>query len=537
MQVFSHPMTSKALQGLQSNFAAKLLFVNVATMAVPRTIIDYQRNKYAGQETGFYEGYSLFSNYAMPGLLALGTASVLKKFNNPFKVNTSSWVSNESIEALAQHYRVALKDSQKAAVPQKQTALAKIEAKTQINSKDTRECFLKQTLSHLQGKRAIDGSLTRLSPELVNNFAQELEALAPGQKPDLALARRIGEALGSYDRVELLPHASGLHALAGGKSLALQPQKFLEHLSSLSHEFKKAGNSTDLDRISQKLCRGNIIKAVVSLSVVASLGFFAQFINKWITRKRTGQTGFVGTMNFSSVSQPSASHQSQPSATQSPSFAGLASSQFLPTAEQLKYVIYPAGIFGKMLASRSLDELRETSIKASFAYFNLLFIPNIVENMVAHAAGHPHAFSKTPNLEPFPENSGIWARSKRYFQTVNRSTVRSYEDLAIYAQQLGKKLSTASDTELAQELKTLLRKPESLMAELKTLKTPMMREKAVAEAVMSQLRGVKNKAVLAGLFYSALTLGVGLNLLNIYITNRKHRRDNNAMFDQKEQFA
>jgi hypothetical protein len=210
---------------------------------------------------------------------------------------------------------------------------------------------------------------------------------------------------------------------------------------------------------------------------------------------------------------------------QEPTFGGFASNQFLPNVDQLKYIIYPAGIIGKMLASRSIDELRETAIKAGFAYFNLLFIPNLVENVVAYAAGKHHIFSRKPDLAPLTADSGLWTKTKYYFKSVNQAHIRSYEDVALYSKQYAQKLSTMKGEALEKELKTLIPKPEMLLSRLSSIQNPLEREQHLTDAVLKRLSWVKNAAVLSGILYSALTLGIGLNLLNIYITKRRFKRN------------
>ena len=49
-----------------------LLFVNFTSLVIPRIYIDSKRNKYAGAKTAFYELSSTATNYALPGLIALG---------------------------------------------------------------------------------------------------------------------------------------------------------------------------------------------------------------------------------------------------------------------------------------------------------------------------------------------------------------------------------------------------------------------------------------------------------------------------------
>jgi len=575
MQVLSHPRLSRTLQVLQSNPAAKIFLVNVATVAAPRVYIDYHRNKDAGNESLFYEGFSLFSNYIAPGLLALGTASLLKKFNNPLHINTTQWISNEAVDAFSHHYKAAL---------------GKLDNRL-VDPKARKEAFFHQVLSHLEAKRSLDGKLTHLGPQHIQELAHDVTALPLKEKASQSLIHKLTARLESADQISLL-------AAPNGKAMAIQPKDFLTQLSKMGHEFQKVHTADQIHHLVSKVHFSNNAKAAFSLSIVAGLGFFAQFINKWITKERTGKTGFVGTENLIAMEddEPEASNQlpamtvrpapsqaddktigaklvgqvhvpghatkqneaqannpetmqqqalgkthsfhpvSKTTADQTknqndkknqqqPTFGGFASNQFLPNVDQLKYIIYPAGIIGKMLASRSIDELRETAIKAGFAYFNLLFIPNLVENVVAYAAGKHHIFSRKPDLKPLTSESGLWEKTKYYFKSVNQAHIRSYEDINLYAKQYAQKLSAMKGEALEKELKTLIPKPEMLLSRLNTIQNPLEREQHLSDAILKRLSWVKNAAVLSGILYSALTLGIGLNLLNIYITNRRYTRN------------
>jgi len=523
MQVLSHPKLSRALQALQSKPAAKIFLVSVATVAAPRVYIDYKRNEDAGNESLFYEGFSLFSNFIAPGLLALGTAFALKKVRNPLRLDTTKWIGNDAVYALSQHYAVALKNLG--------STLAQ-------HSADARKhAFFTQVLSHLEAKQAFDGHRVQLKPADVKSLAKSIVAIPEKAKAPKKLVETMTALLQSADQICLLP------AVANGKALDIQPNHFLTNLSSMSVEFQKAQTPEAVSEFVRKVRFSNNAKTAVSLSIVAGLGFSAQFINRWLTKKRTGQTGFVGTEKFGQQHAPAListyrTNQNAPvghsgsSQSQSPIFGGFASNQFLPNIDQLRYVIYPAGIIGKMLASRSLDELRETLIKSAFAYFNLLFIPNLVENAVAYGLAKRHAFSQKPQLEPLTAQSTLWTKINYYYQSVNKAQVRSYEDLNLYAKQYAHKLSTLPTEALHGELSTLIANPQALLPLLRNSQSQAEREKILNTVISKRLYWLKNISVLSGLLYSTLTLGVGLNLLNIYITKQKQKKEDNGLKSQ-----
>jgi len=522
--VVANTTSTRALRSLQANPACRLLFVNMVGIVIPRIAIDSSRNKYAGQETAFYELYSTATNYAMPGLLGLGTAYALGKIHNPLGLKTTGWVGNEYLDALSDVYQRSVKPGQ----PQ-----------------ETMRHFVRETLQQLHVTEPGQKEMARLSPQQVEEQTRQITQLVQQKKPDSksikAIAKSMAEQLGSFDRMRW----------QGRPELSIHPEKLIEHLHQLGREFEKGHQSANRATITEqvlgiakKLKFVNNAKSVVSLTLVAALGFAAQFINKWITQYRTGNTGFVGYSDFakrlahkkpktdspilSSIPQATwpqnvrAANSAGNAMPGQPTFGGLVSSQFMPTAEQLKYFIYPTGIVGKLLASRCLDEFRETAIKAGFAYINFLLIPNLVENLVAHSMRNKHVFSQLP--EPSPEQLQRWSgKMQARWQKFNQAKVRSYQDIEVYAKKMGEKLGGLDENQIRTELASLLRKVDPVMQGMGQLST-LGKTQRITEAVTKELNRVKNVAGLSAILYSCLTLGFGLNWLNIYITNRRRAK-------------
>lgn len=518
MYSLSHPSVTSGLKSLQSNVAYKLLFVSVSSMTLPRIYVDSHRNKYAGQETAFYETYSLATNYGLPGVLALGTAHLLKGVNNPFQVNPSGWVKNENVEALSDIYQRS------------------VQAK---NPHDTQRHFIKNSLASLEGIDSVTGKATHLSPEAVEAHAARIQEWMHNDKPNEKfvpdMAKNLAEELGTYDRMSLAQ---------GKKRVRLLPDKFVTQLRYLGQEFQKGHRSEvgvdiqkNVQSIAGKLKSSNNIKGAVSLSLLAAIGFSAQFINRWITKRRTGKDEFVGYSDFTNgLNQQQKTDNQQNNSTQpgqnvnggAPHFGKLESSQFLPTAEQLKYVIYPAGIIGKLLASRAMDEFRETALKAGFAYFNFLWIPNFVENVMAYSMKNKHIFLKQSETPATNAQENGLTRFVQSFKKINNLSIRSYPDIEVYAKRLGQEFSTLSEKQLKETLsgekfKDLLQNTDSVIQGFEKLNSSDKAQR-IEKAVARELHGVKNVAVLGNILYSCVTLGFGLNLLNMYITNKKTKK-------------
>lgn len=595
--------TTRVMNTLQSNPVLKLLGLNIATMVAPRTTIAFNRNQYAGQETALYESAGLFTNFALPGLVALGTAYALGKVNNPLGIRTTGWAKSAYIDSFAEIYKNSVDTVyQQALRPDMRP--------------ETLTRFIRSVLENLEVSDQSQSKPIKLNEKQLAQFTADIQRLMNLPKSDAktttqSIAKNLAGTLGSYDRL----------ILKGKADTITQSDTLIQHLRYLGKEFQKSHTSDvpaqiteNIGKMVKKLHQTTLAKSCVSLTVWLGLALSLQFINRWITKRRTGQSGFVGYSDFSQQTKSDGSktlpkslpitrtpvlpgqsgfvgysdfnRQAKPdgrkallqslSTTQSPvlqpatnypvyptfmpmtpryapqpyvqptavyltspitmpamqnplpqpvHFSGLIpnlqSSQFLPTVEQLK-VVYPLGALAKLLASRDLSEFRETLVLSGFGTLNFLFIPNLVENLVAHGFKNKNIFSKIPDFgQKQPANFS--EKLKQRFQRLNHSSVRSYQDIEAYSKKLGEQLADKSDEEIHRRLSAVLRRVGPEFKNMRGLSAEAKAQQIMA-AVAKELNGIKNISSITGIVYACFMLGIGLNLLNVYITNKKRAR-------------
>jgi hypothetical protein len=558
--ILRNPTTTHIMNSLQSNPVRKLLFINMATMVVPRISIAASRNKYAGQETALYEFIGLFTNFALPGLVALGVANFLDKARkNPLGLRTTGWAKPAYVDSFAEFYK-------------KSVNTVYGQASRPDLRRETLAHFVRSVLGHLEVPDPVQAKSNKLTEKQLEQFTEDVLKLMnlPKAEAKAALqstAQKLANALGSYDRL----------ILKGGKDTVTQSNTLIQHLSFLGKEFQKSHTSElpaqivgNLENIVKRMHQSILVKSAVSMTAWIGLACSLQFINRWITKLRTGQTGFVGYTDFNQqpaggkkppkilsnppqqplmasssplaspppvpqpAGQPTAPALASPVArigmqntlpSQQVSFSGwlpnVKSSQFLPTVEQLK-VVYPLGALGRLLASRDLSEARETLILSGFGTLNFLFIPNLVENLVARGFKNPKIFSNVPDFgQKQPKNMA--EKLNQEFLRLNQSSIRSYQDIEAYSKKMGEQLAHQSDEVIHKHLSGILREADPELKKLGGLSAEAKAQQ-IAALVAKELNGIKNISSIAGITYSCLTLGVGLNLLNVYITNKKRAR-------------
>jgi len=505
LNCFKNDKVNTAFQKLE-NPTLKLLFVNMISMVAPRIIIDSYRNKYAAAETTFYELYSTVVNYGIPCLIALGTASLLGKFRffNPKGVNTKGWIDNESIKTLGNLH------------------------KDQKNSAEYAEKVL-NNVEFYRGKKGWQNLNKVLKPDDLKGHAESLAKLMQNDvKPEniKKLAGTIGESIGTVDKIKV-----------GNLNTSLE--NLLKNTVYLGQQLKNSNGSHEtINTVVKSLTHVNNAKTIASLAIVSALGFSTQFINRWITKKRTGKDEFVGYKDFGSDNKTSEKNNNNTVNKQNTSFKGLKglpkleSYNILPTKDQLTWVIYPLGILGRVLSVRSGDELREVSLKSAFAYLNFLIIPTFMANWAARSFGNKHVFNNKPQ-KPLPNDTGVLEKLKYKFNGINNLNIRSYDDIEAYSKFKAKKYV---DSNKFEKLKNILSNPDPILKEIKG-KTNEQKIDLISKSITKELSGIKNASTFAGILYSCLTLGIGVNVLNQIITNRKrakqleaqnHKQDNNA---------
>ena len=164
-----------------------------------------------------------------------------------------------------------------------------------------------------------------------------------------------------------------------------------------------------------------------------------------------------------------------------------------PTINQLKFV-YGMTIMSRLFAARDKDELRESAIKDTLGFLNLLILGSLVTK------GAVMALDKSKSLLNTAETS------KNVFKRFINSSLKTKDEVLIEG------LKKAGVSTLGEHSKALSF-------------SKMMKLLPEADKVTRGKLNVLNLAQLIGYAYSALVLGIGIPRLNIYMTNKREARN------------
>ncbi|MEI7473999.1 MAG: hypothetical protein WCK67_04405 [bacterium] len=546
---------------LKENEVASLLGINMVSMVLPQTWLDFHRNKQAGIETSVFQLGGILVNYLLYGALSTGiTLFGLKALKILPGVNKNFDVSNKSLDFLGEHWKKAGNNTnpKEAIDTVVRNVFKNLSPKSGINLK---ESLKEGTPAFKDATEALINAIesrTNLNEIINPNAEKKLQRTVLDSIMD-----PIGKHLGACDKV--LTEKVGDHHIEGS----------LEQLVRDTHKVCQEVFSKHSDEVGTKieqLKSLNKFKFGITLAVVGALTFSIQHINRYLTKKRTGKDAFVGYSDADKGAKK-VENKVEPKAVTPPqtaqetklkkqvSFGGL-----FPDASILKAWIYPANITGRLTACRDKNERAEATIKCGVAFANFMFIPTLVANFAAWALSKN---VKLPDvLKTYDRKISVDGKERQIGAIFNLS------DKAFDKGNMGKVIDSLEQGPLGNfvsllrlnELRTnsinfiknhvpFLDKTRNWLIEVNDASTKSYREigyfaenfveahkneiikksvtpaeekeilKNAAHEIKHHLESIKNGSILAGLAYACVTLGIIIPKGCAMWTDYKHKKE------------
>lgn len=492
------------LRFLDTNQAIGANSVDLCSMVIPRTVYDFhKRGADAGVETARRESMGTI-NHSLVGVYGtLGGMLVASALNRRFKNDNlrvdKLFADNATTDILARYRLNSLRKEPKPEVSN---------VKSYLN-----EVFDNLKVYNPANKDAVDGWVGIKGKER-DLVIEKLEDLLKNGKKDQIdkdslnyIKNLLVSSTGGEKQVKLEFFKDGKLEKKATNNLST----FIENLHNVSKVYMKKDieeifkNSVDIDSNAfvNALKSMNLKRSVIGLGIATAIGVSTQPINKYLTFKKTGQTGFVGVEGreedhstkfkiMKTVAGILLAGAAISTITTKPS-EFLSKIQFkgmLPTVDQLK-LVYGMTIGSRLLAARDKDELRESAIKDSLGFLNLLVLGALV------AKGSAKLLDKSKSLITLKPNSG-----KGFVNWLKNSTLRNRDEVLL--------------TELKAHGKEVIKDGKAL-----TFKELMKLAETLPTDVQKSLKGklrVLNLSQAIGYLYSGLVLGVGVPALNAHMT-------------------
>ncbi len=483
------------LRGLNNKPALGACAVDICSMVTPRTIIETKnRGPQSGIETLFREGLSCL-HHACLGLIGFMAAALVSGgINKTFGIKAQNVIAgSDTINNLS-------------------TVWQKSEGQT--------DKFFEGFLNNLKGLNGTEwkGISDKAKPEIVNNLiklSQATEKLnstrqtngkAAIKKEIKNLKLLITESIIKDTGAEVSYKLSGIKDTAGkvvNKGISSSLSELIDNASSLANTFKTS-SLEELPKLTNALKKNKNISTVLGVAMCALIGVSIQPVNRYLTKKRTGQDGFVGVKNKESEKSKGFKVLKTLLGAAFPVFAVnligkpselISNLQFnskIPSLNHFKF-IYSLTICSRLMSARDKNELRESFIKDSLGYTNWLILGGMVSKLTARALGGKELINN-----PIVNTEG--KKGVKYAaKWLTKTSVKSIDEI-------------------------LLPKSKELVKNGKALKFSELFKKADT-ATKSKILKV-GFSQFAGYLYSGLVLGIGIAKLNIFITKQVEARKN-----------
>jgi len=493
-------IVQQGLRFLDTNQAWGANFVDLAFMVTPRTLVDFTRGPDAGVETMRREGSGTINHLAV-GAYGMGAAFLLAQpFNKKFDVKIhNTFASNNTVHILGQNWNEQVKSG---------------------NVEKTLDGFLEKTIKNLQAfnpshNEQLEGyvGLTEdAQKEAISKFKQVIKEGFDAEARDSKTAKLSKEAH-SYLKTVIgssVESESQFRIKSGELKEVLSLDTFIDNVYKLGKtfmkekvgaEFAKSTSLTD-NAFIKSLKHLNTKTSLFGIGVAALIGCNIQPLNMYLTKKKTGKSGFVGS---NGDGQPDKSTGFKLLKTAGAlTFGAMVLSTigdpkkllskiqfqgFVPTINQLK-VTYGLSIMSRFFVARDKDELRETATKDTLGFLNWMVLGGFVKT-IAGLAFEKHA--KLGDFLRYHEKE----HGKGLFNKITKSSLVSRDEVLFKAlKELGHSAIKDGKALTYKEMVKAIPKGHAALKKIKLL----------------------SAAQLIGYAYSGLVLGVGIPKLNIAVT-------------------
>ena len=468
--------------------------VDVVSMIIPRTYIDYTRGHEAGNETLRRE-FSSTINVFLPSIYALGLGGLINFFSKNKIPNLA--IDSDTIDIL--------KDAWKA--PGK--TISNYES-TFKGTKSHSQIYVENILDKVRG--SVGEESTSFTKIAKRKIAKRIAKLANNDLSGKVLRDEIN-SITKY-AIKKLKAAKHITISSGEKSVVTDMKKLINHIYKMDKKVFQKVPADQLDNVIKQTRNLSKTKSFLGLGIALGLGFVTQPLNRYFTSLKTGSNAFVGLPDYEKTIKKKQKEKKEgggklllakiasavlmayfttASITKKinpietfkavKNFSGFLQKveckSLFPTLNQIK-VLYGVTIIGRMFAANDKNELRETNIRDLSGFFNWIILGEVVAGLT------------TFTLAAKAIKQG---KLKSLYQVFNKKTIKNMPENSI------KKIWYI--------ISKLNKKTH---AEIEALN--------LGKKVTNKIKKISNKGTATGLTYSGLALGLFVPLFNKRITNK-----------------
>ena len=385
------------LRFLDTNPAWGADAVDLCFMVIPRTVTDFGRGADAGFETMRRESLGTINHSMIPVYGTVAGALVASALNNAYFDKDSKIKSNkihadsETLDLIGKLYKAEI-DAAKAdpaAKPLKNFLVKYLNSYEALSPVENGKYIGLQDVKNAE----------KISEDVAEMLVKEIEANKDKPAKDVlkTAKAKIVSALGVENNFRIKV------------SEGARQHSSRYTIDTIIDNAYKLGFSLDKESVKKTFMEGaadaknafiesmkhmNNKRSLIGLGIASLVGISAQPFNMWLTRKKTGATGFVGggeedkSLKFK-IKKTLAALAFLGAALYTIGnpknlISNLQFKGMNPTLNQFKFV-YGITIFSRFLSARNNNELAETSVKDTLGFANWLILGNFVQKLVAQA--------------------------------------------------------------------------------------------------------------------------------------------------------
>ena len=395
---------SKSLYTLSNNDMLNASFVDVFAMDTPRTIVESKnRGKQAGIEMGFREYTGTFiAEFSAAVFAILASKIIVKKMNPDIKVNSSSWITNNGLDVFSEIYN---------------------------NSDKTPKGYVENVLNSMSG---LAGARTKnfadIDKKRTEPVIEKLTDLITNKTLDKKARKKALDNV-QDEIIKILGADNSIKIKFDEKEVSSNLSHALRNIvdSGKNIFFTESGHNSK--EILSKLKRMNNWRIGIAIPLSMGLAITNQYINRYLTKKRTGIDNFVGENGYD---------KNVANKTEKKSEKGLWMKKLLSAGifilmltrvmgvkkpadfiKKLEFdgpatsgnaikTIYGTLILGRIFASKDSTELRETNVRDYLGFLNWLVLGGFVAKGVGQVLDPKQ--EKLFNIAKHGKGIGHWLK-------------------------------------------------------------------------------------------------------------------------------
>lgn len=406
--------TTAVLQYCNTNPMAGVSLIDLITAIAPRTIVDAKTNGFAAAETCRRESSGLIVNCLIPGFIVLGVAKILEMFKAGPKGLSKLWANQDALETLRDHY--------------KQSGGSAKEYVTRLFA----------DAEVLKGKNWI-----KLAPEKLETELSEYANVIENNVKDTEVIKAVRQKL--YKKI--------LEVTGGAEHIKIHGKIYHDNISTLLRDTLDVGkkfihdlgkNHIQIDTFVKTATKFINKKSLIGLAIVIPLAASMQTINRWITKKSSGQEGAPIYKDFGKGKKQDKMTPAQKSAfwtkkvgaaglmvgtavlsmMKKPSLKMLQFTKNMPSMDQCRWIA-TATFASRMLASEDENELKEVTWRDIATFSSLYFLGDYVSKGVGTII---QKVKGVPLLNYVKEKPNTQNPLKKFWYWVKDTKLKSFDE-------------------------------------------------------------------------------------------------------------